>query len=303
MTDQAPAAPADAGQAQPGQGSDAAAGNPNPGAQPAGDAKPWYDGHNLAPEDVGYIQNKKWNSPADVLTSYKNLEKFHGVPADQLLKLPKDEKDQAAWDALYTRLGRPEKPEGYEFKAPEGVKLDDARMSWVNGVAHKIGLSKAQHAALVNETLTYEGRLISEAQKAVETQQAAELEAVKKEWGAGFEERSELGRRAARAFLPGTAEEKQAFMNAMEMSIGTGAMLKLFANIGEKLGEDKIHAGDDGGRPFGYTKEQALSDIKGLMTELRDPSNKERLTAYNQGKGKDYEKMQHLNKIAYGNAA
>lgn len=303
MTEQAPAAPANAGQADAGQGNNAQ--NATGATQQADTAaaKAWYDGHNLAAEDVGYIQNKKWNSPTDILTSYKNLEKFHGVPAEQLLKLPKDAQDQAAWDAVYSRLGRPEKADGYEFKAPDGVKLDDSRMGWVQGVAHKLGLNKAQFSALVNETLTYEGGLVSEMQKAVQTQQAAELEAVKQEWGSGFEERAELGRRAARAFLPGDAAQKQAFMNAMETTIGTGAMLKLFANIGAKLGEDKIHQGDEGSKPFGYTKEQALSDIQSLMTELKDPANRERLNSYNQAKGKDYEKMQSLQKIAYGQAA
>lgn len=300
MTDQAPAAPANAGQADAGQGA-----QPNTQAATAATetAKPWYDGHNLAPEDVGYIQNKKWSNPADLLTSYKNLEKFHGVPAEQLLKLPKDTQDQAAWDAIYSRLGRPEKADGYEFKAPDGVKVDDSRMGWVQGVAHKLGLNKSQFSALVNETLTYEGGLIADMQKEVQTRQAQELDAVKQEWGAGFDERAELGRRAARAFLPGNAEQKAAFMNAMETSIGTGAMLKLFANIGAKMGEDKIHQGDEGSRPFGYTKEQALSDIQNLMTELKDPANRERLNSYNQAKGKDYEKMQALQKHAYGNAA
>jgi len=264
---------------------------------------PWYEGHGLEAEDIGYIQNRKFDGIAGILNNVREFEKIKGVPADQLLKLPKDEQDTEGWNAIYSRLGRPEKADDYSFDAPEDIALDDERMGWVRDVAHKLGLNKSQFHALINETLAYEGGLISEAQKSIELAQTAELEEVKREWGQAFEERAELGRRAARIFLPGDASQKQALMNAMETTLGTGVMLKLFANIGEKLGEDKIPAGDEGSRPFGYTKEQALSDIKGLMEQLRDPANKDRLSAYNSARGKDYEKMRALQKIAYGAVA
>lgn len=290
MTEQAPSAPAEAGQAQ-GQGAPPASGNND---------KPWYDGLGLKDEDVGYIQNKKWSSPVDVITGYKNLEKFHGVPADQLIKLPKDFADEKAMGEVYNRLGRPENKDGYEFKAPEGIKLDEDRMNWAKEVSHKIGLNKAQHAALIQATLEYEGGLMSEAEKEIQRITGEQLEGLKKEWGDAFPEREALGKRAVKAFLPGDADQKAALMNSIESAIGTAAMLKLFANIGEKMGEDKIHSSNDGDRPFGYTPQQAKADIESLMNELKDPNNRDRLNAYNQGKGKDYDNMVRLQKIAYG---
>lgn len=290
MTDQAPAAPADAGQA-PGQG--------NPPASDANTNKPWYDGLGLKDEDVGYIQNKKWQSPIDVITGYKNLEKFHGVPADQLIKLPKDFNDEKAMGEVYNRLGRPDNPDGYEYKAADGIKLDEGRMKWTSSLSHKLGLNKAQYKALIDATIEYEGGIASEAQKEIERITGEQLEGLKKEWGNAFTEREELGKRAVRAFLPGDADQKSALMESIEGAIGTAAMLKLFANIGEKMGEDKIHSGD-GDRPFGYTPQQAKADREQLMSELGDPANKARLDLYNQGKGKDFEKMQQLNRIIVG---
>ena len=288
MTEAAPAAPADAGQAN-GQGTDnAQSGN-------------WYDGHGFKDEDIGYVQNKAWKNPLEVVNAYKNLEKFHGVPADQLIKLPKDLSDEKAMGEIYSRLGRPEKPEAYEFKAPEGVRLDDDRMNWAKGVSHKLGLSKAQHASLVQATLEYEGGVISESEKKFKQISEEQLVGLKKEWGNAFAEREALGKRAVRAFLPGDQEHKAALMNAIEGAIGTAPMLKLFANIGEKMGEDKIHEGD-GDRPFGYTPQQAQADKANLMAELSRPENKSRLDEYNNGKGKDYEEMQRLLRIISGAA-
>jgi hypothetical protein len=267
------------------------------------ESKPWYDGYKLAPEDVGYIQNKGWKeSPTQVLNAYKNLEKFHGVPAEQLLKLPKSNDDQAGWDSVYTKLGRPAKAEDYgEFKAPEGVDasfVNTERVKWADGVAHKLGFTKAQRDGLLAATFEYEHSQYSDVGKQIELAQTAQLQELKKEWGAAFDERSELGRRAVRAFLPGNAEQNSAMLNAIEGAIGTAAVLKLFSNIGQKIGEDKIP--ETGIRPFGYTPEQAKSDIQQLKIELQ--GSKERLAVYNQGKGPDYEKMKKLNQIAHGQA-
>lgn len=302
MTDAAPAAPAPAGQA-PGQGTPPAAPAASPPAAPAAGDKPWYDGHITVPEDIGYIQNKAWKTPGDMLGAYKNLEKFHGVPPEQLLKLPKDMADEKAMGEVYTRLGRPETPEEYQFKAPDSlkdIKIDEGRMKFANGISHKLGLNKAQHNALVAATLEYENGIMSEAQKDVGRIQTEQMESLKKEWGDAYPERESLGRRAVRTFLPGTPEQKETLADAIEGALGTAITMKLFANIGAKLGEDKIHEGDSGGRPFGYTPEQAKADMATLMIELKDPTNKERLTSYNQGKGKDYDTMQRLQRIAHG---
>lgn len=286
MTDATPNAPAgDAGQAQ-GQGDN---------AQP----KAWYEGHSLADEDVGYIQNKNWKSPADLVNSYKNLEKFHGVPAEQLIKLPKDMNDPVALGDVYTRLGRPESPDKYDYQAPEGVSVDETRMTWAKDVAHKMGLNKQQFKALTDATIAYEGDIMKSWEAEKTRANEAELVALKQEWGSGFQEREVLGQRAVRAFVDGTQEQKTEVLSKIEDAIGTAKMLKLFANIGMKMGEDKIIS-TTGDTPFGYTPQQAASDKKALMIELADPTNKSRADLYNKGQGKDYEKMQQILKIMSG---
>lgn len=277
MTDQAPViegqAPADQGQAI------------------------WYEGHNFTPEDIGFIQNKGWDDPVKPIQAYKNLEKFHGVPADQLIKLPKSFDEEGALDPVYDRLGRPASPDKYEIKLPEGVQADDTRMNLVKQVAHKIGLNPKQLQALAEADAKYMG----EATKAYEAERAqkmeAEVNALQKEWGTHFEERAELGRRFVRNSLP-AGIDKEATLSAIEGAIGTALTLKLFANAGEKTIKEHNVPDSSGDRPFGYTKEQASADKKSLMDELKaDPS---RLANYNKGVGPDIDKMNRINKILSG---
>lgn len=261
-----------------------------------GQATQWYEGHEFAEEDIGFIQNKGWDSPVKAIKAYQNLEKFHGVPADQLIKLPKDFSDPESLNPIYDKLGRPESPDKYEINLPEGVQVDDNRLNLAKEVGHKIGLNNQQIQALAEFDATYQQQAIESHQKEVAAKQEAEVKALEKEWGNHFEERAELGRRFVRNNLPEGMDKEQT-LNAIEQAIGTAATLKLFANAGDKFKEDGV-PDSSGDRPFGYTSEQAKADKRALMAELQ--GDKQRLATYNTGKGSDFEKMKKINAIIAG---
>lgn len=250
----------------------------------------WYESAN--DEVKGYIQNKGWDDPIKAVTSYQELEKFRGASEDELLKLPKEGESM---DAVYDRLGRPESSDKYEIEIAEGVELDENRLEAFKGIAHEAGLNNVQFGQVVSKIAEIENGMVKQMQEAKQQEQAGQLESLKKEWGDGFEERAELGRRFVRSNLPDGDKEKM--LNAIEDAIGTAAMLKLFANAGSKGGEDKI-PDTSGDRPYGYTREQATADKQALMSELK--ASPERLAAYNSANGADYDKMQRLNKILAG---
>lgn len=269
--------------------------NANPPAEGQGEA--WYSNLNLQPEDIGYIQNKKWAGPEAVVNSYKELEKFRGVSEDKLLIVPKDASDTEAFNKIFTKLGRPEKPEQYgEFKAPEGYEqaIDSERIKWADGIVHKLGLNKAQRDALLNETVKYEGDTFKKYQEAEFSKKEADFSKLKQDWGEAFFEREDLAKRAVRSFLTGSEEEKGQMLSKIEEAVGTAQMYRLFSNIGERLGEDKMPK-TDGGRPFGYSREQAMADKQALISELS--ADKARLGNYNKGLGPDYDRMNNLMKI------
>jgi hypothetical protein len=258
------------------------------------ESKPWYDG---ADDDtVGFVQNKKWDSPLKVIDAYRNLEKFHGVPADQILKMPKGD-DIDGWNAVYNRLGRPEAPDKYGndgLKLPEGIEPDAQLMSKFDDIVHRAGLTKSQRDAVYSEYFTIETQRAEEITQKIEQEKQIQLESLKKEWGDKFGERAELAKRAFRAVLPEGAD-KEVVAQAFEDTLGPALAAKIFANIADKFTEDKFHDGDAGPDRFGYTREQAINDKSTLFSEIKtDP---QRLATYNKGMGPDYEKVERLQKI------
>src|SRR3989304_4855337 len=81
----------------------------------------WTDG--LPQETLGFVEKKGWKGNADVITSYQNLEKLHGVPAERIIKLP-EKLEGAEMGVIYNRLGRPEKTESHKIPVPEGAGAD-----------------------------------------------------------------------------------------------------------------------------------------------------------------------------------
>lgn len=278
MTEQATQAPEDTGQA--GEGA----------------TKTWYDGADQ--DTVGFIQNKKWDNPLKVINDYRNLEKFHGVPADQIVKLPKGTDDPTAWDAVYNKLGRPESADKYGrdgLKIPEGMNLDDAELNSFDALLHKAGLTKAQRDQTINGYIESKAKEVSGLDEQAVQERTLQESALKKEWGSKYDERVELARRAFRAFLP-EGVDKETVSLAFEKTLGVGIAAKLFANIADKMAEDTFHEGNGGNdRRFGYSKEQAVHDKNSLMSELK--ADQTRLGNYNRGIGPDYDKMARLNKM------
>lgn len=250
----------------------------------------WYD--SASDEVKGFIQNKGWDDPIKAVTSYQELEKFHGADPKSIIKLPKEGEPM---DAVYEKLGRPKTADEYKWEAPEGASVDNNYLSTIKAAAYESGVSQKAFESLANAHAQYEAQVLEAMAKEVEQKQTAELTSLKSEWGSKFDERVELGRRFVSQNIPEGMDKAQS-LNAIENAIGTAAMLKLFGNASEKaLAKEDRLPNSDGDRPFGYTKEQAVVDRKELMQAIQaDPA---RLNTYNTGKGNDFDKMRKLNQI------
>lgn len=279
MTETPEAPPVDQGQAvDAGQGSQAVGNS-------------WFSG--FEQEDIDFIKNKGWDGDDGAqraFQSYKSLEKLRGVPEDQIIKLPKDGE---SWDSVYQKLGRPQEAKDYQVEAPEGVTFDEHRIDWFNNTAHKLGLNKTQHNEMVKAAVEYESQIIKNYQEESEAQKQESLSKLKQDWGNKYDERKHLATTALSKYLDDNSEEA---VKQMQQVMGHGEVMRLFAKIGERMGEDTMKPdGGDGG--FGYSPEQAKDDITKLKTELK--ADTKRLADYNNATGPDYEKMQRLLKQAY----
>jgi hypothetical protein len=204
-----------------------------PAAAPA--SAPWYNG--FAPDLKGYIETKGFpgdeKGVAALADSYRNLEKHFGVPAEQLLKLPKDETDKAAWDKIHERLGRPAKPEEYELALPNGDNGEYAK--FISTAMHELGLTKKQAQALAlkqNEFITAQESKDAEAYQATIKTQDAGLRAT---WGQAYDKNMQIAK-GAFAELGVTTE----VVDAMEEKMGYSKVMETFHRVGLKIGEDKF---------------------------------------------------------------
>ena len=212
------------------------------------------------PDDVkGYVQNKGFKDPGAVLESYRNLEKLIGVK-EKLIQLPTKDDDVNAWNEVYNKLGRPSKPEEYKIDAPKQGG-DEEFAKWAKNTFHETGLTAKQAEALVAKWAEFTGSR-TEAQTQVLAQAAeAQEQALKKEWGAAYDQKIKEGRRAINEF--GIGPE---MIDKLEGAIGFEPLMKLIANIGSKLAEPEFVTGKAPG--FGpMTPEAARQKITSLRSD------------------------------------
>lgn len=253
----APEAPNPAG---PGGAPAPEIGTPQPSAapqqQPAQPAPPSWQA-NLPEDTRGFIQNKGWESPEDIIGAYRNLERHVGKKP---LTLPQSEEDQTGWDQVYEALGRPGTPDDYELTIPDGSPEDFANAA--RDVFHEQGLSQKQAAAIVDWYNEASQNMGNEALQQLQQQGEADLEALQKEWGKEYDQKVARAQQAANYF-----ELDADALNSIELGqpLGAGRLLRLLANIGETMAEDRMIDGDGGpSAGFGMTPEAAKSKISEL---------------------------------------
>lgn len=220
-----------------------------------------------------------------------NLEKLIGFDkAGKTIVIPDENSSPETRAAFNAKLGVPADASGYKLPVPDGA--DGAFAKEASTWFHEQGIpAKAAEGltAKFNEFVA-RGEAAQAEQAAIRSEQ--EWTGLKTEWGAAFDQNLELGKRAAAQFLPGTPDERQSMLGALEQALGTGKLMKMMASIGQGLGEHKVHA--DGGGSNVMTPAQATQRI----AELK--SNKDWTAAYLSGDKTKATELQQL--IAMANA-
>lgn len=223
----------------------------------------WTDSFDSDTKD--YVTQKGFTDPKAVLESYRNLEKLRGVPQERLLKLPEPTAgaDAPEWSDVFSKLGKPATPEGYGLnpKDPNNAGFTD----WAKATFHKNNLTSAQGQELVKDFNAFnENQMKAEnaAHTAAVQEQSTKL---RQEWGAAYQQNVNRAMAAYRQLgIPDAA------IDSLEKSIGHDGVMKLFADLGSKVGEPAFVNGD-GPQNFGegsiLTPDQANARIKALKQD------------------------------------
>lgn len=253
-----------------------------PAAQPSGAPMPaWMEG--LSSDEIAFAQAKGWHKdgkgPADIMRSYRNLERLRGVEADRLVKIP-DPKNAEEVAQFRSRLGVPETVEGYtnhDVETPTGV----LRADLIANISHKIGATPEQHAALLDATGELVRNLFQTEAEDAARRNAAELVDLKREWGPKFDEYNQAVDSAVVQL--GLDEE---FVEALKIAGGEAKARRVLAQIGLKLGEHKRPA--ESSIPSLMTTEVAKARIDALK---KDSAFYARLTSGDADARREWEQL------------
>lgn len=236
-----------------------------------GDGGDWLAG--LSKDNRSLVEAKGWNAMDDVADGYRNLESH----ASKALVLPGDDASQDDWAAFYDRLGRPEKPEGYEFRLPEGIPedmpYDDTLKAQFQAWSHQAGLTPRQAAMMHDLYVQNAGELHNQAIEGTQQAVTAAHDALVKVWGdpetEGHKRNVELAGRAIRQ-LGGDALEAELRSVGVLTDAGEVAapqVAQMLAKIGEQLyAEDTVYAGPTSAKnPFAAGEHENLTEQGNIL--------------------------------------
>jgi len=235
---------------------------------PAATPATWYDGFD--PDMKGWMENKgltkvdAGKALEMALTGHRNIEKYMGVPAEKLLRLPDfDKADKAEMDQFYGKLGRPADANGYEIPVPQGMPTDFAEAA--KAKFHELGLTAKQAKALAEWNNEYAAQVQSGMSAQHESTIKAQQDALRREWGQAYDQNDVIAGKVidAAARAGGLSPDD---LKAMTNALGFDKTMKMFAGLGVGLGE---HGFVDGGSASSgiMTPAAAKAQIKQLTND------------------------------------
>lgn len=208
--------------------------------------------------------------------SYVHAQKLVGadkIPAPQKNWTPEQ------WNEHYERIGRPKDAKEYgfpaDFKAPEGIKLDDAALSKARDTFYKAGLTKSQGETILafyGNTLA-EGQALQEA--AIANARVETMSALEKEWKTETQLNLQL---AQSAMMKYGGNELKEYLEATGLG-NNAALIKCFAAIGKRITEDGV-GGAGLVLPTSASAQQELSRLQAdpefqkALNDNRHPNHK-----------------------------
>lgn len=211
---------------------------------------PWFkDVAGFDTDVVGVMTAKGWDkltpqeASLQAVNAYRAAEKLIGAPADEILRLPKDPASPD-WARVHTRMGKPEKVEGYDLstvKFSDGKDLDEGFVKSMRDLAFK-GNLPAKAAADITSGVV---KLLEDRDNGSKAETATKLIAQKQALGALWKvapdaldksPQMNLARNAMKAL--GIDDETVVGVNALESVVGYDKTLELFRMIGSRMRED-----------------------------------------------------------------
>jgi len=209
-------------------------------SQPVTQEEPKVDFKSLIPDE--YKEDKALANFQDMnqfVKSYLHAQKMVGLDK---IPVPNKYATDEDWKEVYKRLGAPEKPDQYKYKFDEGQEVDTEALKNFSSQAHKLGLLPTQAQGMVNYYNEMVGKQLADAESISTSQREKAMTELKTEWGQAYDQKLQKANTVVSSVFP---------KGIMSINLEDGTKLgdhseviKAFAALGEKMGEDDIIKSD-----------------------------------------------------------
>ncbi len=151
----------------------------------------WYEG--LDEPILQHVQAKKWDTldapsaAKAIAQAHLAAQRFIGVPAEQIVRLPKGVDDPNFPD-VYKRIsemGAPKDASGYSFAGVEGITEEDAK--FVSELAAELKLPVNSAASVAQKLVSRQASVASANAERTAVSTAAEQAVLRQTWGANYD--------------------------------------------------------------------------------------------------------------------
>ena len=184
--------------------------------------------------------------------SYISAQRMVGLDK---IAVPTEHSTDEEWTQVFTKLGRPETPEGYDLQmnnVPEGLEANPQLVDWFAGTAHDIGLTPRQAQQLADRYNVMAGEVEQSPDEmaiAAEAQEQEGIRSLQREYGKAFDSKIDTAKAVLSQY--GGDELLGLRLEAGTQLASNPTLVRTLVNIGDfmqgKLGEDTLRGAKTGG--------------------------------------------------------
>ena len=202
------------------------------------------------------LQN--FTSIDDFVKSYLSAQRLVGA---NKVAIPNKMATDEDWEEVYSKLGRPAKPEDYKYSFSE-EEINQDQLKNFNETAHRIGLLPKQAERIIKFYNEMNTQAEVDNQKMFEAKQTEAMTDLKKEFGPTYTKRLDQAKKLATETLGNEMLNNTVLKDGTRLGDSV-EVIKAFSMLADKLSEDEIIKGEG----TGY---QTASEIEKEISELTE---------------------------------
>ncbi len=199
-----------------------------------------------------------FTSMDDFVKSYLSAQRLVGA---NKVAIPNKMATDDDWEEVYSKLGRPSKPEDYKYSFSE-EEINKDQLKSFNETAHRIGLLPKQAERIIKFYNEMNTQAEVDNQKVYEIKQTEAMADLKKEFGPTYTKRLDQAKKLATETLGNEMLNNTVLKDGTRLGDSV-EVIKAFSMLADKLSEDEIIKGE--GASY-----QTASEIEKEISELTE---------------------------------